>query len=101
LERQLENTREANTYERTLALITLDDGESVEEVAHRLRVSRATVYNWMERYRNRPKAEALESHWGPGRPRLWDKESLRLLHSLLKQSPQDYGYPSAHWTVPS
>jgi transposase len=35
---------------RALALLWLDDGESAEQVAEALHVSRRTVYYWAERF---------------------------------------------------
>ena len=38
---------------RAQALLWLDEGESAEQIAESLRVSRRTVYYWLERFRDR------------------------------------------------
>jgi hypothetical protein len=47
------HTEDAKVFCRANALLWLDDGESAEEVAERLRVSRQTVYNWAIRFQRR------------------------------------------------
>src|SRR5919106_2480412 len=43
------STNGAKEYRRTQALLWLDKGESVPEIAERLRVSRQSIYNWAMR----------------------------------------------------
>lgn len=45
---------------RALAILWLGEGASAQNVADRLRVSRATVYNWATRYRERADREIGE-----------------------------------------
>jgi transposase len=47
------DTADARQLRRAQALLWPDDGESAEEVAERLRVSRQTVYNWAIRFQRR------------------------------------------------
>ena len=57
---------------RANALLWLDAGESAEEVAERLRVSRQTVYNWAIRFQRRGELDiSARVADGPrrGRPR--------------------------------
>src|SRR5215210_2020452 len=47
------HSHEARQTLRAYALLWLDDGESVPEVARRLGVTRQTVYNWASRFQAR------------------------------------------------
>ena len=38
---------------RAQALLWLDEGESVEQIAELLHVSRQTIYNWLSRFQER------------------------------------------------
>jgi DNA-binding NarL/FixJ family response regulator len=48
LEMQLKHSRDARLYRRTLAVLEYDRGRSVTEISRSLRVSRSTVYHWIE-----------------------------------------------------
>jgi transposase len=50
LEHLLTHHSDSRLYQRAFALLLLDDGQSVEEVAAALRVSRQTTYNWVCRF---------------------------------------------------
>src|SRR3954463_493549 len=60
---------------RAQALLWLDEGETPEQLAESLRISRRTVYYWMSRIDDRPGAdlkERLADAPRPGRPRAGD-----------------------------
>src|SRR4051812_11470889 len=60
---------------RAQALLWLDEGESAEQVAEVLRVSRRTVYYWRERFHDRDGHDLrrrLADAPRPGRPRAGD-----------------------------
>jgi len=44
------HTKDARQLRRAQALLWLDKGERVQEVAERLRVSRRTLYHWVSRF---------------------------------------------------
>jgi len=50
IEQFCRNTANAKQSQRAQALLWLDEGDSVEEIAERLRVSRQTIYNWAARF---------------------------------------------------
>jgi transposase len=85
---------------RALALLALDDGQSVAEVAELLGVSRQSVYNWIQTFEQSPRPDALQDRYGVGRPSLWTETLERLLHNGLGQRPDDLGYLGLNWTVP-
>jgi transposase-like protein len=48
-ERQLKTAGDVRVYRRTLALLEYDRERSVTEIARSLRVSRPSIYRWIER----------------------------------------------------
>jgi transposase len=100
LERQLEQTRDARLYRRTLALLAFAQGRSVADIAVLLHVTRQSVYNWVELYTRTAQPEVLADDDRQGRPRRLGDDEEALLRALLAASPQELGYPDASWTVP-
>src|SRR5215217_3457443 len=60
LEHLLTRHSDSRLYQRAFALLLLDDGQRVEEVAATLRVSRQTIYNWASRFQHRHDLSILE-----------------------------------------
>jgi transposase len=100
LERQLAQAEGLRLYRRTLAVLEYGRGRPVDEIAELLRVSRRSVYNWIEAYCQRLDPSRLADAARPGRPRLWAEDEQALLRSLLETSPERLGYSSVNWTVP-
>jgi transposase len=100
LEQQLTSTIDAAVYRRTLALLEVGRGEPVARVAGRLRVARASIYHWLDRFRPAGDPSALAHRPGAGRPTVWDDELLGALCSALASTPQDLGYRAVEWTIP-
>lgn len=100
LEVQLAQTRDAATCRRLWALLELDQGRSVAEVARQMRVARGSVYRWIERFAAHGKLAALERQPGQGRPPQWNEELARLVERALEQPPIQWGYPTNTWTAP-
>jgi transposase len=100
LRRQLNETHDARLFRRTLAVLEFDRGLSAADIAHRLGVTRQSVYHWVEAYTRALHPAALAGHGAGGRPRLLDEDDERLLEELLAAAPQDLGYPHTNWTVP-
>jgi transposase len=97
---QLRTTTEAHTYRRTLAVLELDRGRSATEVAQMLGVTRQSIYNWAASFDQDCTPDSLADGLRRGRPRLLDEPAEAILRSLMKQSPQEHGYPDADWTTP-
>jgi transposase len=87
-------------YRRVLALLALDEGHSVGEVAELLGVSRQSIYNWVQSFEESRRPEVLVDRYGSGRPRLWTRQLERLLQRGLDHRPDDFGYPGMNWTIP-
>ena len=100
LERELARAREAAVFRRIFALLELDAGRPLEEVARQLRVAPRSLYRWIERYRTHAGLEGLHRQPGQGRPLLWDERLEELLPAVLARCPRDFGYFSTGWTVP-
>lgn len=100
LEKQLKSSRDVRLYRRTLAILEFDRGRSVTEISRTLRVSRPSVYRWIERYRESSDPQSLLDEDRSGRPSAWTEECSEWLHSLLRRSPAELGYYAVNWTVP-
>ena len=100
LERELAVAREAVFFRRVFALLEIDAGRPLEEVACQLRVSARSVYRWIERYRTHASLEGLRRQPGQGRPLRWDERLEALLPAVLARCPQDFGYLATGWTIP-
>ncbi len=88
---------------RAQALLWLSAGESAEEVAARLRVSRQTVYNWRARFSARHELEPaarLADGERQGRPRTARGLIEPLIAEVIEEDPREYGYRSTVWTAP-
>jgi transposase len=80
----------------------LDDGETVDEVAQRLCVSRQTVYHWCLRFQQRSEQDLrtrLQDAPREGRP----PTALGIIDSWLEEvldtDPRDHGYRHTVWTA--
>jgi transposase len=100
LERELARARDAALFRRILALLEVDAGCPVGQVAQRLRVDRRSVQRWIARYRRQPNVETLRHQPGQGRARRWDQTLEARLELALSQRPTDLGYVGTGWTVP-
>ena len=88
---------------RAQALLWLAEGESVEGIAELLHVSRQTVYNWVDRFRERAGLD-LPDRLGdaprPGRPRAGGGAIDRLIAEVIDSDPRALGYRLTVWTAP-
>ncbi len=100
LRRQLKETRDARLYRRTLAILEVDRGRSVLDLAFSLGVEPRSIYYWIEAYLQDDDPAALADESRPGRPSLWTEALRRRLLATMGQSPQDLGYHPVDWTVP-
>jgi transposase len=87
---------------RAQALLWLADGEPVEQVAELLRVSRQTVYNWTERFRQREgldlRVRLLDAPRS-GRPPTALGIIDPLIEAVIGKDPRTLGYHSTVWTA--
>jgi transposase len=88
---------------RAQALLWLDEGETVEQVAESLRVSRRTLSYWRERFHDRDEPDLrqrLADAPRPGRPRTGDGGVDSWIAEVIDTDPRDLGYRHTVWTAP-
>ena len=100
LERQLKQTRDVRVFQRTLAVLERSRGRSVSDIARMLRVSRQSVYRWLDSFGESFDPDSLIDDERSGRPCRWSEECTEWLNAFLKRSPAELGYPAANWTAP-
>jgi transposase len=103
LENLVVRTKNAVHLRRAQALLWLDAGEPVPEVAARLRVSGRTIYNSVARFRGDPALDLptrLSDGIRTGRPRTAQGIIEPLLLEVIDQDPRELGYRSTVWTAP-
>jgi transposase len=88
---------------RAQALPWLDEGETPERVAEALRVSRRTVYYWLERFHDRDGldlVQRLADAPRPGRPRTGGDGIDPRIAGVIDTDPRALGYHQTVWTAP-
>ena len=102
--RRLRSERKASSdariVRRAIALLELDRGRAVSEVAEQVGVSRQTVYNWIDSFMAEGCLRSRPVDDGRGRLRQWNELTERLVLWSLEQRPDDLGFRSTLWTVP-
>jgi transposase len=103
LETFMLHTPSAKERCRAQAVLWLDEGETADQVAELLHVSRQTVYNWAERYLQRQGLD-ISSRLGdaprPGRPPTALGIIDPLIAEVIDTDPRNLGYHSTVWTAP-
>ena len=97
------HTSDVRILRRAYAMLWLDEGESVAEVAEQLKASRQSVYNWLERFLDRgglPLAIRLSDAERSGRPTTVRGIIDPLIQTILDTDPRALDYRSTVWTVP-
>jgi transposase len=88
---------------RAQALLWLDEGATVEQVAEALLMSRQTVYNWVSRLQERSALDLrgrLTDAPRPGRPRAGHGDVDSLIAQVIDSDPRMLGYHATVWTAP-
>jgi len=96
-------TKDVRLLRRAYAVLWLDEGESVTEVAEQLNASRQSVYNWCERFlgrRDLPLAIRLSDAERSGRPATVQGIIDPLIDQIVDTDPRAFAYRSTVWTVP-
>ena len=88
---------------RAQAVLWLAEGETVEQVAELLHVSRQTVYNWVDRFEQRQGLD-LHSRFADGPRKGRPPSALGIIDPLIAEvidtDPRKLGYHSTVWTAP-
>jgi transposase len=88
---------------RAQALLWLDEGETAQRVAELLRVSRRTVYYWVDRLDDRAGIDLrqrLADAPRPGRPRAGDDGVGPWIAEVIDTDPRALGCHQTVWTAP-
>jgi|SRR5947209_7893118 len=102
LEFLIAHTHDARQVLRAYALLWLDDGEAVQEVARRLGVTRQTIYNWAARFDERADLEVAERAADAarsGRPCTAAGIIDPLIDAVIECDPRELDYHSTLWTA--
>ena len=103
LEQIISSSSDARQVLRAYALLWLDEGYSVDEVAQQLQVSRQSVYNWVTRFQQRSDIEIinrLADASRSGRPCRAKGIIDSLIAEIIDCDPRQLGYRSTVWTAP-
>jgi transposase len=96
-------TRDAQQLRRAPALLWLDEGESVAELADRLRLSRQVISTWMTQCHARQGFD-ITARLAPGirsgRPRPLQGRMEPRIAAVITRDPRDLGDHSPVWTAP-
>jgi transposase len=102
LEQFLKSRASGEQLKRAQALLLLDEEEPVADVAEALRVSRQTIYNWVNRFVAEPTADLtsrLSDAPRSGRPATAQGIIDPLIDAVIDSDPRDYEYNSTVWTA--
>src|SRR5436190_17434816 len=92
----------ARQLRRAQAIFWLSQGASVQEVAERLCVPRATIYTWVNRFEDRADldlAGRLADATRSGRPRTALGIIDPIIADLVDTDPRDFGLRQTVWTA--
>lgn len=86
-------------FKITECLLRLHQGHSAHEIAACLRLSRRTVYNWLDLFIRRRFAWLCGYHFaGRGRKAKLKGEDLQRLYDLIETGPLEAGFTCGVWT---
>lgn len=103
LQALITHPHDARQTVRAYAVLWLDDGESVSEIAARLGVTRQTVYNWLSRFHSRSEftfTDRLNDAPRAGRPCTAMGVIDSLIEEVIERDPRELAYRSTVWTAP-
>jgi transposase len=94
----LDAVETAKAAKRLMVALAYADGVPATTLSDRYGIPASTVYYWLDRFEQRPLADAIEDEPRPGRPRKLAPEEWERLESALEKPPADAGYDADEWT---
>jgi len=98
LEKIIRTHRDGNYRRRANAILLLNTGETVSEVARSLCAARSTIQDWRGRYEQYGEAGLVPEPRGP-KPWTVTEEVGSQLLMLIEKDPGEYGYLRSRWTT--
>lgn len=98
----LQTTDCAKTFRRVQAILWLEEGWRIPEIALQLQVTRQTVSNWRSRFvieRSLPVNQWFQDKPRSGRPRKGGGQLDDWINEVIDEDPRDFGYHSTTWTA--
>ena len=98
----IDRATRAQELRRALAILWINQGEGVQAVADRLRVSRTSVYNWLSRFEQRSGLDLLARLTDAarsGRPRTALGVIDPFIAEVIDTDPRALGYRQTVWTA--
>ena len=102
LERVMKSASSGREFQRAQALLLLEENDAVQDVCALLRVTRQSIYNWVERFQERrgsPVRERISDKARSGRPATVTGVIDTLIDAVIDSDPRDYQYNSTVWTA--
>lgn len=99
LKKALMQATDKRTFQRLQAVLLVDRGRHISEVATISGVSEQTIYNWVHLYLARHQVAALEDNPRSGRPLAANRITAERILRELRRSPLKLGYRTNVWTV--
>ena len=96
------HTSNAQQLRRAQAIFWLSQGDSIQQITDRLCISRATVYNWIERFSCREELEFADRFLDAarsGRPKTALGIIDPLIAAVIDTDPREYEYRQTVWTA--
>jgi transposase len=98
LEAHLRTAPSTHVYLKVLAILAINAGSRVTEVAKVLHVHRITLCSWLRAYDETHDLAALNDNYHGSRPESWSDEVSAALQKTLEKPPDAWGYLSVNWT---
>lgn len=83
---------------RKRGIAAVQEGESPEDVARVLGISRVTIYNWLARYRSGGWDSLDAKKRGGRKPKLDAKAMEWVYNAITQKTPDQYRFPFVLWT---
>src|SRR4051794_38789445 len=83
---------------RSRAVLAVERGQPLSQVAQAFGVNRTTLFRWLRRFETQG-SRGLERRAGSGRPRLLDAFDMEALNDVVLEPASHFGFETDLWTV--